>query len=234
MRILSSPSPNFGLRRGCDRPNLILLHYTAMATAEAALERLRDPAVEVSAHYLIGEDGCTWQLVPDEARAWHAGVGAWMGQGDVNSRSIGIELANPGPLAGFPPFAEPQMTALETLLDDLMARWGIAPDRVLGHSDTAPGRKFDPGPKFDWRRLALGGRAVWAATRRTGPAHPEGFARAAASAGYGIEVAGWEQVLHALRLRLRPWAIASPLDAADVALAETLASIGQGAPLTGG
>lgn len=155
------PSSNHGLRRDGAVPSLVVLHYTAMATAESALARLCDPAAEVSAHYLIAEDGRLFALVPEGARAWHAGVGSWRGRGDVNSWSIGIELANPGPLADFPPFPGPQMLALEALLDGIMARWGIGPEAVIGHSDMAPGRKADPGPKFDWRRLALGGRAVW-------------------------------------------------------------------------
>src|SRR5688572_15525680 len=98
-----------------------------MASAEAALDRLCDPASEVSAHYLIAEDGRSWRLVEEEQRAWHAGAGRWQGRGDVNSRSIGIELANAGPLAGLPPFPEPQMAALERLLDGILARWSIPP-----------------------------------------------------------------------------------------------------------
>ena len=114
--------------------------------------------------------------MPEEARAWHAGAGVWGGAEDVNSRSIGIELANAGPLDGFPPFPEPQMAALEGLLDAICARWGIPPAGVIAHSDMAPGRKADPGPKFDWRRLARGGRAVWAEAARTAePADWESF-----------------------------------------------------------
>ena len=162
MEILERSSPNFGPRRDGLRPELVVLHHTAMLTAEAALERLCDPAAEVSAHYLDrrGRPGLAAGR-PRTARAWHAGAGSWGGAGDVNSRSIGIELANAGPLAGFPPFPEPQMAALEALLDGIMARWAIPPAGVIAHSDMAPERKSDPGPKFDWRRLARGGRAVW-------------------------------------------------------------------------
>ena len=103
-------------------------------------------------------------------RAWHAGAGSWAGRGDVNSRSIGIELANAGPLAGFPPFPEPQMVALERLLDAILPRWSIPAAGVIAHSDLAPGRKADPGPKFDWRRLARGGRALWAEPAAAGAA----------------------------------------------------------------
>ena len=135
---------------------MVVIHYTAMQTAQAALKTLCNPENEVSAHYLIAEDGEVLSLVPEDLRAWHAGVGAWGSVTDVNSRSIGIELANPGNC----PFAAAQMDALEDLLRGIKVRWGIRPERVIGHSDMAPGRKIDPGPKFDWQRLALGGFAV--------------------------------------------------------------------------
>ena len=135
MQILSRPSPNFGPRRGGARPSIVVIHYTAMASAEAALERLCDPAAEVSAHYLIAEDGRAWGLVEEAERAWHAGRGAWRRTDDVNSCSIGIELANPGPLAGFPPFPEPQMAALEGLLtpDKKVESRGLAEVREIFH-----------------------------------------------------------------------------------------------------
>ncbi|MFQ8430460.1 N-acetylmuramoyl-L-alanine amidase [Amaricoccus sp. W119] len=196
-----------------------------MECAEAALHRLCDPAAEVSAHYVVGGRGELWQLVPEEARAWHAGTGAWGAVHDVNSRSIGIELVNPGPLDGLPPYPEPQMVALERLLDDIMARWNIPPARVIGHSDMAPGRKADPGPKFDWSRLARGGRAIFVGERGLGPATAdwEVFARACGVMGYhAADVGGWPVVLGAFRLRFRPWA-SGPLSATDVALALEIA-----------
>ncbi len=150
------PSPNFGARRDGVLPELIVIHYTAMESAEAALDRLCDPAAEVSAHFLIGNDGRLWQMVGEPWRAWHAGAGEWQGREDVNSRSIGIELDN----RGTHPFSEPQMAVLEGLLADIMARWGIRPEGVIGHSDSAPGRKFDPGPRFDWARLVRQGLAA--------------------------------------------------------------------------
>lgn len=153
------PSPNFGIRRDGLTPSLIVIHYTAMDSAAAALQRLCDPSVEVSAHYLIGGDGTCWQMVAEDQRAWHAGAGQWCGQDDINSRSIGIELDN----RGGHPFAEPQMAALEGLLAGIMHRWSIPADAVIGHSDMAPGRKIDPGPKFDWKRLARLGLCVWPA-----------------------------------------------------------------------
>lgn len=126
-----------------------------MTPASAALERLCDPAHEVSAHYVIGEDGTLWQLVAEEMRAWHAGAGSWQEQEDINSRSIGIEMVNDG----HAPYAAPLMATLEALLPGIMARWGITADGVIGHSDMAPGRKIDPGAHFDWSRLAALGLA---------------------------------------------------------------------------
>ncbi len=221
MVVLDAPSPNCGERRNGLRPTLVVLHHTAMATAEAALARLRDPAAEVSAHYLVAEDGRVWRLVDEERRAWHAGAGSWLGMDDVNSRSIGIELANPGPLAGFPPFPEPLMAALEALLDAVMARWGLPPAAVIAHSDMAPGRKADPGPKFDWRRLARGGRAVAPAGR--GDAGWAAFRAAAAAAGYpdGGDPA---ELLAAARLRCRPWARAAAPEAEDTGALLALAA----------
>lgn len=207
---------------------MVVLHYTGMATAEAALARLRDPAAEVSAHWLIAEDGRVWRLVDEAMRAWHAGAGAWDGVEDVNSRSIGIELANAGPLDGFPPFPEPQMAALERLLAGMADRWGIRPGRVIGHSDMAPGRKIDPGPKFDWRRLARAGLSVWPeAGADSGKAGADWrtFREAAARAGYRAPGEDWEPALAAFRLRFRPWA-SGPLAAEDVALAAGLAGPG--------
>jgi N-acetylmuramoyl-L-alanine amidase len=218
MEIAVRSSPNFGPRRDGLGPELVVLHYTAMPTAETALARLCDPGSEVSAHYLVAEDGRVWRLVDEEMRAWHAGAGSWAGRADVNSRSIGIELANAGPLAGFPPFPEPQMAALERLLDAILARWSIAPAGVIAHSDMAPGRKADPGPKFDWRRLARGGRALWPEPALA-PAAADwpAFAAAAEAAGYAAPDGDWPAVLRAARLRWRPWASALEPEAADLA-----------------
>ncbi len=224
MHIIACGSPNFGPRRGAVRPDMVVLHYTAMLTAEAALARLCDPAAEVSAHYLIAEDGRIWALVPETERAWHAGAGAWGGVGDVNSRSIGIELANAGPLEGLPPFPHPQVCALEALLGDIRDRWGIAPERVIGHSDMAPERKADPGPKFDWRGLALSGHAVWPEAKSGGEDSWPAFRAAAARAGYVSPNDDWAAVLAAFRLRFRPWAGDAALQAADVALAQGMAA----------
>lgn len=169
--VIQRPSSCYGERRNNARPDLIVLHYTAMHSTEAALERLCDPEVEVSCHYLIGPDGTVWQMVSEEHRAWHAGAGKWGSVTDVNSHSIGIELAN----LGDHPFSEPQMAALEVLLADIMDRWAIPPERVIGHSDMAPDRKSDPGPRFDWQRLALRGLSVWPNVRRADHLKQEGW-----------------------------------------------------------
>ncbi|WP_417275152.1 N-acetylmuramoyl-L-alanine amidase [Celeribacter halophilus] len=153
LQITDHLSPNFGERRDGARPELVVIHYTAMQTAQAALTRLCAPEFEVSAHYLICEKGGIYRLVDEEHRAWHAGAGAWGQITDVNSHSIGIELANDGQS----PFAADQMDALEHLLDDILRRRNIPPEGVIGHSDMAPGRKIDPGPRFDWARLELRG-----------------------------------------------------------------------------
>ena len=143
------PSPNFGERRDGARPSIIVIHYTAMESAEAAIERLCAPEFEVSAHYVIARDGGITQLVKEQDRAWHAGAGEWHGITDVNSYSIGIELDNDGTS----PFSAPLMDSLEHLLPDIMGRWSIPSKNVIGHEVCAPGRKTDPGPKFDWQRL---------------------------------------------------------------------------------
>lgn len=188
-----------------------------MESAAAALDRLCDPAAEVSAHYLIDTDGAVWHLVEEARRAWHAGAGAWGGIADVNSASVGIELQN----RGDHPFPAPQMHALGWLLRGIMTRWEIGPAGVIGHSDTAVGRKRDPGPRFDWRGLARAGLAVWPE-----PAPPGEFMQDAARAGWRAPDEAADPVaavLAAARLRLRPWG-AGPVAAADRALVAGLAA----------
>ncbi len=195
---------------------MVVLHYTGMETAEAALARLCTPAHEVSAHYLISEHGHIWQMVAEDQRAWHAGAGQWGGICDVNSRSIGVELAN----RGTHPFAAAQMAALEELLAGILWRWAIAPERVIGHSDMAPGRKSDPGPRFDWRRLALGGLSVWPGRGAAGD-----FITDAKRFGYGVDCGvecGVEATLDAFRLRFRPGA-RGPEDETDRIMMHDLA-----------
>ena len=196
------PSPNVGPRRDGLIPEFVVLHYTAMERAKAALERLSDPKAEVSAHYLIGADGTLWQLVEEEVRAWHAGMGSWRGFDDINSRSIGIELDN----RGDHPFPDPQIMVLEYLLADILNRWQIPPKGVIGHSDMAPGRKRDPGPRFDWQRLEIQGLA---APRGVGPSPQRldaaRFRALAQDCGYTAPVDDIA-LRDAVRLRFRPWA----------------------------
>ncbi len=212
------PSPNFGNRRGVTAPDMILLHYTAMKSSEAARDWLCNPESEVSCHFVIAEDGRLWQLVREQDRAWHAGRGCWGAVRDVNSHSIGIELAN----TGFHPFPDPQMRALEDLLAGLMARWSIPPERVVGHSDTALGRKTDPGGRFDWRRLAARGLAVWPDCGER-PADAAGFARDCVRFGYDGTPESADLVLNAVRLRFRPWG-SGPLDGRDCAIMADMAA----------
>lgn len=146
------PSPNWNERR---LPvSMVVLHYTGMPTADEALQRLTDPASEVSAHYLIDEDGTVTRLVPEDKRAWHAGQAYWRGITDVNSASVGIELVNPGHEWGYRPFSLAQMEALIPLLADIVKRHKVPYANVVGHSDVAPARKEDPGELFDWPLLA--------------------------------------------------------------------------------
>ena len=154
-------SPNQGARRPDAAIDMLVLHYTGMETAAVALDRLCDPAFQVSAHYVIAEDGGIWRLVPENRRAWHAGAAFWAGETDINSRSIGIELVNPGHGPNYRPFPAAQMAALEALCREVLARHPIPPHRVVAHSDVAPVRKRDPGELFDWRRLAAAGIGLW-------------------------------------------------------------------------
>ena len=159
MSLISAPSPNFDERLA--PPDMIVLHYTGMDTGEAALARLCDPEAKVSAHYMIEQDGRVFALVPEERRAWHAGVSFWKGERDVNGVSIGIELVNPGHELGYADFPEIQIEALIGLLDAVRGRWTIPNSRILAHSDVAPERKIDPGEKFPWKHLALDGHGLW-------------------------------------------------------------------------
>ncbi len=213
--VLSCPSPNCGPRRDGLLPELVVLHFTQMASAHAALARLCAPEAQVSSHYLIGADGTVWQLVDEALRAWHAGAGSWRGRDDVNSRSIGIELDNDGAS----PFAWPQIRALEALLADILARWTIPPQGVIAHSDFAPDRKSDPGLRFDWRGLALSGLAVW----------PGSGGDPSVPLSDSLDAIGYPAVpptlrLAAFRLRFRP-GHAGPEDATDRALAQDLARL---------
>jgi N-acetylmuramoyl-L-alanine amidase len=166
MPPVAMPSPNQDDRGGV-AVSMLVLHYTGMASAEAALARLCDPASKVSAHYIIGEDGTVYAHVPEDRRAWHAGLSFWAGIRDVNSHSIGIELVNPGHEFGYRAFPGAQIAALKSLGTAILARHAIPAGHVLGHSDVAPARKEDPGELFPWGELAQAGVGIW-----PGPAEP--------------------------------------------------------------
>lgn len=193
---------------------MIVLHYTAMQSATGARDWLCNPASGVSAHYVLDRDGTCWQLVLEEMRAWHAGPGAWGGIDEINSRSIGIEIVN----TGAEPFPEPQLAALEELMRGIMTRWRIGPERVIGHSDMALGRKIDPGPRLDWARLARRGLSI-----RPDPAAPGDFAEDAKRFGYRAGPDQADALLSAFRDRFRPGAT-GPLCEADRALMADLAA----------
>jgi N-acetylmuramoyl-L-alanine amidase len=161
MRRVERPSPNHDVRPDGAVIDMLVLHYTGMPSAEAALARLCDPAVKVSAHYTIDEEGVVYAHVPEARRAWHAGVSFWAGEANVNACSIGIELVNPGHEFGYREFAQAQIAALITLCHGILLRHPIPSWRVLGHSDVAPARKEDPGELFPWQQLAKVGIGLW-------------------------------------------------------------------------
>ena len=160
MNVKPLPSPNHGPRPDGVAPSLLILHYTGMGDAAAALARLTDPASQVSAHYTVDEDGTVYAHVAEDRRAWHAGVARWQGEGDVNSRSVGVEIVNPGHEFGYRPFPQAQMRAVAELCQTIMARWDMPAAAAIGHSDVAPTRKQDPGELFDWAWLAEQGVGV--------------------------------------------------------------------------
>jgi N-acetylmuramoyl-L-alanine amidase len=157
--MIEALSPNFNERKA--PPDMVVLHYTGMKTGAEALARMCDPAAQVSAHYMVEEDGQVYRLVPEERRAWHAGVSFWKGETDINGCSIGIEIVNPGHEFGYRDFPPAQIDAVIGLLDGIRERWDIPDHRILGHSDVAPSRKEDPGERFPWAELAAHGHGLW-------------------------------------------------------------------------
>jgi len=188
IRLIDRPSPNHGPRAPGKALDMLILHYTGMPSAEAALERLCDGDAQVSAHYLIDEDGTVYRLVREDRRAWHAGRSFWRGETDINSRSIGIELVNPGHAFGYRPFPPAQMQALSVLAGDLVKEYAIPALHVLAHADVAPDRKQDPGELFDWQTLAGLGIGAWPRPDAgdDAPADPAEARRLLAGIGYGV------------------------------------------------
>jgi len=213
------PSPNFEPRHKGRKPDMLILHYTGMESCDAARDWLATEESKVSAHYLIDEDGAVTQMVAESERAWHAGQSYWAGETDLNSASIGIEIHNPGHDFDYPPFPDVQMQAVEALCLDILSRHAIPAARVLAHSDIAPGRKRDPGERFDWARLAEAGIGLWAKPSAVGddPGLGLGDESAAVAAlqrdlldfGYGVEATstygrGTETVVEAFQRHFRP------------------------------
>ena len=200
--IGSRRSPNFDERPNDAPIDMLVLHYTGMPTAADALARLCDPAAKVSAHYVIDEDGRVIALVDETKRAWHAGVSSWRGESNVNGRSIGVELVNPGHEFGYRDFPDAQMTALEELAAAILARHPIPARNVVGHADVAPSRKADPGERFDWRRLAAKGIGLWPVGASAVDADAEAVRDMLA--GYGYDTADATAAITAFQRHFRP------------------------------
>ncbi len=160
MNIIDCPSPNFDSREG-HVVDMLVLHYTGMKTGDEAKSRLCDPAAKVSAHYMVEEDGTVFRLIDEQCRAWHAGLSSWRGHTNINQRSIGIEIVNPGHEFGYRPFPKAQMEAVAALCRDILSRHPIPKRNVVAHSDIAPLRKEDPGELFDWEFLAKRDVGLW-------------------------------------------------------------------------
>lgn len=219
---------NAEMRRDGVKPSLLILHYTGMSSAAKAIDWLARAESRVSCHYVVDEIGIVTQMVPEALRAWHAGISSWRGEADINSQSIGIEIHNPGHDHGYPDFPPPQMAAVIALGRDIVARNGMAAEGVLAHSDVAPGRKIDPGEKFNWAALAKAGLGLWvrpSLVRADDPGLPLGargarVARAQnrlASYGYSVPECGvldakTEKVLRSFQLHFRPRRVDGRLD----------------------
>ena len=215
MTPIQSPSPNFNDRR--EKLRFIVLHYTGMETGAIALERMCDAEAQVSAHYMVKEDGRVFQLVDEDKRAWHAGVASWQGVTDINSASIGIEIVNGGHDFGLPDFPNVQIDAVIALVKGVMGRHGIVARDVIGHSDIAPGRKQDPGEKFPWEELAESGVALSIPAIGSERASIDDVEAKLSSIGYGVDT-GLQAVLEAFQRRYRPAKTDGVLDDETAAL----------------
>jgi N-acetylmuramoyl-L-alanine amidase len=219
VKTIARPSPNFDTRGGAG-VDILVLHYTGMRTAQEALERLCDPAAKVSAHYTVDRDGAVYAHVPEEMRAWHAGISYWAGARDINARSIGIEIVNPGHEFGYVEFSRDQIAAVIDLARGILGRHEVAPARVLGHSDVAPTRKQDPGELFPWKHLAEYGIGAWA-----GPLEPRGdFARNLARYGYDPQ-APLAEIVTAFQRHFRPSCVDGIADGECAALLQGLLAL---------
>ena len=213
MSFIDRPSPNFDERKGDGKVTMLVIHYTGMKSLPEVLDKLADPASKVSAHYVIAEDGTIYKMVDESKRAWHAGVSHWQGEGDVNSRSVGIEVMNNGDRD----FTPKQLTALALLSQDIIARHGLRPNNVVGHSDVAPDRKDDPGPYFPWHKFSKINIGHWPEPtlrdkfRAAAAAHkPKELRKLFQKAGYGVDAFGdnkptIEQLTRAFQSRYEPF-----------------------------
>lgn len=226
MNIIHSPSPNFNTRAQDATIKYIVLHYTDMVSAQDALKRLQDPSSQVSAHYLVDEDGHIMQLVDEAKRAWHAGQSSWKNERDINSLSIGIEIANPGHLNGYRPFPQGQTLAVRMLATDIKERYGLPATCLLAHSDVAPDRKADPGELFPWQDFARAGLGLWPTPQ------PDDYADAKdgeladllRKIGYdALDETACDAAVTAFQRRYRPTSIDGFADAETLALVRALA-----------
>ena len=226
------PSPNHDERPADEPVDILVLHYTGMQTGAAAIDRLCDPASRVSSHYVVEEDGRIWRLVPEDRRAWHAGISFWRGHQGLNGRSIGVEIVNPGHEWGYRPFPLPQMAAVRDLCAGILARHPIPRRNVVAHSDIAPDRKQDPGELFDWPALAAAGIGFWpdfppAPWDR--PVDPAALRADLSNIGYPVPPEGegdaaFATLLRAFQRRWRPDAVTGLADAETTLRASVLAS----------
>jgi N-acetylmuramoyl-L-alanine amidase len=230
LHIRELPSPNHDDRPAGTPIDTLILHYTGMQSAQDAIDRLRDPVARVSSHYVVDEDGSVLCLVPEERRAWHAGVSFWRGHTELNARSIGIEIVNAGHEWGYRDFPALQMAVVCDLCLAILSRHAISARNIVAHSDVAPDRKEDPGEKFDWRGLAKNGVGIWPQNvidlGTTGEVRDAGSLRdvraALADIGYRVAPEGeldpaLTAVLRAFQRHWRPEAITGQADAGTLA-----------------
>jgi N-acetylmuramoyl-L-alanine amidase len=214
LKFVERPSPNHDLRPPGTKVDVLVMHYTGMKTAEAALHRLCDPEAKVSSHYTVDEDGTIYRHVAEDRRARHAGVSWWAGAKDINSTSIGIEIVNPGHEWGYRAFPMEQIDAVIALSKDILSRHAIPPHNVVAHSDVAPDRKEDPGELFPWQHLAAAGIGLWPKTSHA--VLPISYERALRRYGYGIQPdapATLEQATVAFQRHFRPSKLDGVFDA---------------------
>ena len=215
-----SASPNFDDRPPSTPVDMLVLHYTGMESAEAALDRLCDPQAKVSAHYVIDEDGAVAPLVEEHSRSWHAGRALWRGETDINARSIGVELVNPGHEFGYRDFTDDQMAALKDLALDILARHPIPARNVVGHSDVAPRRKTDPGELFDWAGLAEAGVGLWPGGAEAAEADQDQVLEWLRA--YGYDTAEGPQAISAFQRHFRPETVDGRADGQTAGLIRAL------------